>query len=54
MRKKPVTIVYLLTLNCVYSSDWGIKAGSNYSFIKNTTYSMPGVDKMFGISKAWA
>ena len=32
---------------------WGLRMGTNYSYLKEPSYSEPGVDYLYGISKDW-
>jgi len=47
-----ICTLILLILQLVIA-EWGVKVGSNYSFLKESSYGEPGVDVMYGIRKDW-
>jgi hypothetical protein len=57
MEKKyfiPLIFVFLLMIPQIGKASWGLKIGPNYSYLKKPTYSEPGINVMYGISKDWS
>jgi hypothetical protein len=53
MKIKLICIVVLLLIAQNLFSSWGVKIGSTTSYLRNPSYSEPGINVIYGISKDW-
>jgi len=53
MKIKLICIVVLLLIAQNLFPSWGVKIGSTTSYLRNPSYSEPGINVMCGISKDW-
>jgi hypothetical protein len=53
MKIKLICIVVLLSITQNLFPSWGVKIGSTTSYLRNPSYSEPGINVIYGISKDW-